>query len=199
MRADKASAELHDEPVHSGTEYLAVVDAAGNAVSYIESLFTGFGSGVVVEDTGIILQNRGNLFSLDPAHPNCIGPQKRCVHTLMPGLVLKDGRPYLVTGMKGGHVQPQAQTQIICGVLDCGLSVQEAIAAPRFNHLNGLEVGFEPGFAPDVLSALAGKGHMIAAAPPESYGGAHAILVDPANGALKGGSDPRKDGAAAGY
>jgi gamma-glutamyltranspeptidase/glutathione hydrolase len=199
IRADRASAEVHQDPVHSGTEYLAVVDAAGNAVSYIESLFMSFGSGVVVEDTGVILQNRGHLFSLDPDHPNCIGPQKRCIHTLMPGMLLKDGRPYLVLGLKGGHVQPQVQAQIICALLDCGRSIQETISAPRFNHLNRLEVGLEPGFAQEVLMHLSDKGHKIVDAPAESYGGAHAILVDPDSGVLMGGSDPRKDGAAVGF
>ena len=127
------------------TEYVAAADGEGNLVSFIQSNFMGFGSGVVEPETGIVLQNRGHLFSLDENHPNCIGPHKRCVHTLMPGLIMKDGKPFAALGLKGGHVQPQVQVQIITNLIDFGMTIQEAIAAPRFNHIEGLKVGFEPG------------------------------------------------------
>src|SRR4029434_6505385 len=99
------------------TEYLAAADGKGNLVSFIQSNFMGFGSGVVEPETGIVLQNRGHLFSLDESHPNCIGPHKRCVHTLMPGLIMKGGKPFAALGLKGGHVQPQVQVQIITNLI----------------------------------------------------------------------------------
>ena len=128
------------------TEYVAAADSEGNLVSFIQSNFMGFGSGIVEPETGIVLQNRGHLFSLDENHPNCIGPHKRCVHTLMPGMILKDGKPFAALGLKGGHVQPQVQVQIITNLIDFGMTVQESIAAPRFNHIEGLKVGLEPAY-----------------------------------------------------
>jgi gamma-glutamyltranspeptidase/glutathione hydrolase len=199
IEQDRAACEIQSMPMETDTEYLAVADRHGNLVSYIESLFVSFGSGVVVEDSGIVLQNRGNLFSLEPAHPNCIGPHKRCVHTLMPGMVFHGGKPFLALGLKGGHIQPQVQVQILANLIDFGMTVQEAIASPRFNHLSGLEVAFEPGISQGTLEGLAVKGHRIVSATPESFGGAHAILIDPSSGVLMGGSDPRKDGCAIGF
>lgn len=107
----------------------------------------GFGSGVVEPETGIILQNRGHLFSLDENHPNCIGPHKRCVHTLMPGMILQDGKPYAALRLKGGHVQPQVQVQIISNLVDFGMTPQSAISAPRFNHIEGTKVHWRPDLA----------------------------------------------------
>ena len=184
---------------HGDTEYVAAADREGNLVSFIQSNFMGFGSGVVEPETAIILQNRGHLFSLDENHPNCIAPHKRCVHTLMPGLMLKDGKPYAALGLKGGHVQPQVQAQIISNHVDFGMTPQEAIAAARFNHIDGLKVGLEPEIATDVKDELKRRGHQVAGGNPESFGGAHMILIDPDSGALVGGSDPRKGGCALGF
>jgi gamma-glutamyltranspeptidase / glutathione hydrolase len=181
------------------TEYVATADAEGNLVSFIQSNFMGFGSGVVEPETGIILHNRGHLFSLDPSHPNCIGPHKRCVHTLMPGIILKEGRPYVAVGLKGGHVQPQVQTQIICKLIDYGMTPQQAIAAPRFNHIDGAKVGLEPEFPAEVKQNLSRRGHQVVEGSPESFGGAHMILLHPDSGAFVGGSDPRKGGCALGF
>jgi gamma-glutamyltranspeptidase/glutathione hydrolase len=181
------------------TEYVAAADAAGNLVSFIQSNFMGFGSGVVEPETGIILQNRGHLFSFDASHPNCIGPRKRCVHTLMPGMILKDGRSYAALGLKGGHVQPQVQTQIISNLIDHGMTPQQAIAAPRFNHIDGAKVGLEPEFSADVKQELTRRGHQLVVGTPESFGGAHMILLDPDSDAFVGGSDPRKGGCALGF
>ena len=196
---DAAAARVDAAPVHGDTEYVAVADGRGNRVSFIQSLFMGFGSGVAVEDTGIILQNRGHMFSLDPGHPNCLGPHKRCAHTLMPGMVCKGGVPVLVVGLKGGHVQAQVQSQIIANVVDFGMSAQEALAAPRFNHLSGLEVSLEPGFSSEAVSGLEARGHRVVAGPPESFGGANAVAIEPEGGVLMGASDPRKDGCAIGF
>jgi gamma-glutamyltranspeptidase / glutathione hydrolase len=188
-------------PITAGTdtEYVAAADKEGNLVSFIQSNFMGFGSGVVEPETGIILQNRGHLFSLDENHPNCIGPRKRCVHTLMPGLIVKAGKPYGALGLKGGHVQPQVQVQMITNLIDFGMTPQEAISAPRFNHIEGLKVGLEPKISSAVKNDLARRGHQIVGGNPESFGGAHMILVDPGTGAFVGGSDPRKGGCALGF
>ena len=199
IHPDRASEVVKTVPVEGDTEYVAAADREGNCVSFIQSLFMGFGSGIVAEDTGIVLQNRGHMFSLDTNHPNCIGPHKRCVHTLMPGMVFKDGRPFLVLGLKGGHVQPQVQVQMIANVIDFGMTVQDAINAPRFNHLSGLEVALEPEVSEETSRGLEGKGHRVVSAPEESFGGAHAILLNLESGVLMGGSDPRKGGCAIGF
>jgi gamma-glutamyltranspeptidase/glutathione hydrolase len=195
----QAAREYENAPAGTDTEYVAAADAEGNVVSFIQSNFMGFGSGVVEPETGIILQNRGHLFSLDENHPNCIGPRKRCVHTLMPGLVFKDGKPYGALGLKGGHVQPQVQVQILTNVIDFSMTPQEAISAPRFNHIEGTKVGLEPAIAQSIKDDLARRGHQIVGGNPESFGGAHAIFVDQESGAFVGGSDPRKGGCALGF
>ena len=187
------------EPTGSDTVYFAVVDESGMAVSFINSLYDSFGSGRTTPKTGITLQNRGACFVTEPGHPNCIGPHKRCVHTLMPGMILRHGKPYAVLGLKGGHVQPQAQAQIICNLIDFGMAVQEAISAARFNHIDATKVALEPEFPQAVRDQLSRRGHRIVAGTPESFGGAHAIVIDPQSGAFVGGSDPRKGGCALGY
>ena len=159
----------------------------------------GFGSGVVEPETGIILQNRGHLFSLDANHPNCIGPHKRCAHTLMPGMIFTDGKPYAALGLKGGHVQPQVQVQLISNLIDHGMTPQAAIAAARFNHIDGLKVGLEPEVPQAVKDELTRRGHQVVGGNPESFGGAHMILIHPESGAFVGGSDPRKGGCALGF
>ena len=181
------------------TEYVAAADSQGNLVSFIQSNFMGFGSGVVEPETGIILQNRGHLFSLDETHPNCIGPRKRCVHTLMPGLIFQDGKPYAALGLKGGHVQPQVQVQIIVNLVDFGMTPQQAIAAPRFNHIEGTKLGLEPEFGHGVREELVRRGHQIVGGSAESFGGAHMIVIHPESGGFIGGSDPRKGGCALGF
>jgi gamma-glutamyltranspeptidase/glutathione hydrolase len=199
IQKDHAANSYESIGAEADTEYVAAADAEGNLVSFIQSNFMGFGSGVVEPETGIVLHNRGHLFSLDPAHPNCIGPHKRCAHTLMPGVILKDGRPYVAVGLKGGHVQPQVQTQIICNLIDHGMTPQQAISAPRFNHIEGAKVGLEPEFSADVKQDLMRRGHQMVEAARESFGGAHMILLDPDSGTFAGGSDPRKGGCALGF
>jgi gamma-glutamyltranspeptidase / glutathione hydrolase len=199
IHMDRGAADYQSVSVGADTEYVAAADSEGNLVSFIQSNFMGFGSGIVEPETGIILQNRGHLFSLDENHPNCIGPHKRCVHTLMPGMIFKDGKPYAALGLKGGHVQPQVQVQIISNLIDFGMTSQEAISAPRFNHIEGTKVGLEPEIAHSVKAELAGRGHQVVVGNPESFGGAHAIVIDPDSGAFVGGSDPRKGGCALGF
>jgi len=199
IRVEQAAADYPDAPGGTDTEYVAAADHDGNLVSFIQSNFMGFGSGVVEPDTGIILQNRGHLFSLDETHPNCIGPHKRCAHTLAPGMIFKDGKPYAALGLKGGHVQPQVQVQLISNLIDHGILPQQAISAPRFNHIEGLKVGLEPDISQSVKEELTRRGHQVVGGSPESFGGAHVILIHPESGAFVGGSDPRKGGCALGF
>ena len=199
IRMERAAADYPNASGGTDTEYVAAADRDGNLVSFIQSNFMGFGSGVVEPETGIILQNRGHLFSLDEKHPNCIGPHKRCAHTLMPGMIFRDGKPYAALGLKGGHVQPQVQVQMIANVIDHGMTPQQAISAPRFNHIDGLKVGLEPEISTEVKDALSRRGHQVVDGNPESFGGAHMILIDRESGAFIGGSDPRKGGCALGY
>jgi len=184
------------------TVYLAVTDKEGNSVSFINSLYQGFGSGIVVGSTGICLQNRGALFSLEPDHPNCIEPHKRPYHTIIPAMVFKDGDLFLTFGVMGGFMQPQGQVQVLLNIIDFGMGVQTALDAPRFRYyqVNG-ECAFEPDLPPDVLQALADKGHQIVKLDDpysQQFGGAQAIMVHPSTKALIAGSDPRKDGCAIG-
>ncbi|HYT55049.1 MAG TPA: gamma-glutamyltransferase [Verrucomicrobiae bacterium] len=199
IRSDHAAVEYESVPAGTDTEYVAAADSEGNLVSFIQSNFMGFGAGVVEPETAIILQNRGHLFSLDENHPNCIGPHKRCMHTLMPGMIFKDGKPYAALGLKGGHVQPQVQAQIISNLIDFGMTPQQAISAPRFNHIEGTKVGLEPEFGNAVREEITHRGHQVVDGNPESFGGTHAILIDPETGAFVGGSDPRKGGCALGF
>ena len=199
IQKDRAADAIKSVPLAADTEYLAAADNEGNLVSFIQSNFMGFGSGVVEPETGIILQNRGHLFSVDESHPNCIGAHKRCVHTLMPGIILEEGKPFAALGLKGGHVQPQVQVQIITNLIDFGMTVQEAIAAPRFNHIEGVRLGLEPGISEASVQELKCRGHQIVSGASESFGGAHSIMIHPESGAFIGGSDPRKGGGGIGF
>jgi len=180
------------------TIYLTVVDSTGNMVSFIQSLFHAFGSGIVVDDTGIILQNRGHLFSLDPCHPNCLQPGKKPFHTLIPGMVFLEDRPFMSFGVMGGAMQPQGHLQVLCGIIDRELNPQEALNAPRFCFYEKNKIGLEEQIDVEVQKTLAERGHKISIQPAQ-FGGGQIILIDPDTGALLGGSDPRKDGCAQGY
>ena len=183
------------------TVYLAVTDKEGNSVSFINSLYQGFGSGIVVEGTGICLQNRGSLFSLEPGHPNCIAPHKRPYNTIIPAMVFKDGNLFLTFGVMGGFMQPQGHVQILLNIIDFRMGVQTALDAPRFRYVPGKECTFEPGISPGVIQELAGRGHHIAESDDpycQEFGGGQIIMVHPATKSLVAGSDPRKDGCAIG-
>src|ERR1041385_1470788 len=199
-RIDKKRAMPNPEPglpENGDTVYLTVVDKDRNAVSFINSLFEAFGSGLVAGDTGIVLQNRGALFQLDPKHPNCVAPRKRPFHTLIPGMVLKDGKPYFSFGVMGGDNQPQGHVQVLANLIDFGMDVQQIGRAPRFRH-SGDYVLLESVFEGTVRSGLAKKGHKIANGA-DAWGGYQGILIDPRTGVLVGGSDLRKDGLAIGW
>ncbi len=183
------------------TVYLAVTDSEGNSVSFINSLYQEFGSGIVIDGTGICLQNRGSLFSLEEGHPNCIEPHKRPYHTIIPAMVFKDGNLFLTFGVMGGFMQPQGHVQILLNIIDFRMGVQTTLDAPRFRYIQGNECAFEPGIPTGVLRELADKGHRITTLDDpysQQFGGGQAIMVDPSTKALVAGSDPRKDGCAIG-
>ncbi len=179
------------------TVYFTVVDKDRNAVSFINSLFQAFGSGIVVPDTGLLLQDRGALFSLDPEHPNRIEGRKRPYHTIIPAMAFKDGKPWLSFGVMGGALQPQGHVQVLLNMIEFGMNVQEAGEAPRASHSNGGGVGLEDGIAPEVANELKSMGHTVKESGP--MGGYQAIQIDWERGVLFGGTDPRKDGTVAAW
>ncbi len=198
-----------DSPAHgdikmgSDTTYFTVVDKDRTAVSFINSLFNSFGSGIVAGDTGIMLHNRGTGFSLDPSHPNRLEPGKRPFHTLIPAMVFHDGKLWMSYGVMGGDIQAQGHAQVLVNLVDRGMNLQQAIDAPRIRYISGRGVMFEESLGPDVIAALIQRGHE-RVFPPAGIkhralmGGGQAIMIDPDTGALSGASDPRKDGLALG-
>jgi len=214
------------EPQKDGdTMYLCTADGQGNVVSLIQSLYMGIGSGLVGGDTGIALHNRGSYFSLDPRHVNYLQPGKRTMHTLMPGMVLRDGRPEMALGTMGGDAQPQIHVQLLSAILDFGLNPQQAISAPRWESgrayidqrtsslpgQSGVDEHLDPGIAevvqmenrfptqiPEQLTRL---GHHIRMLGPweSAVGHAQAIAIHPENQLFAGAADPRCDGLALGY
>jgi gamma-glutamyltranspeptidase/glutathione hydrolase len=193
-----------DVRLGSDTTYFTVVDKDRNAVSFINSIFAAFGSGIVAGDTGIMLQNRGAGFSLDPDHPNRLEPGKRPFHTLIPAMVFRDGKLLLSFGVMGGDVQPQGHVQVLLNLIERGLNLQQAIDAPRVRYISGRGVMMEDGLGQAVIDALLARGH--SRVLPQAgmthralMGGGQAIMIDPATGMLSGGSDCRKDGIALGY
>ncbi|KAA2212308.1 gamma-glutamyltransferase [Teichococcus oryzae] len=182
---------------HKDTVYLCVVDADGNVCSFINSLFEGFGSGILAEKSGVMLQNRGFGFRLQEGHPNCIAPNKRPMHTIIPGMVVKDGRAIMPYGVMGGHFQPMGQTMFLSNHFEFGMDVQAALDFPRLFPYGG-KVQVERGIPSSVVDQLSRMGHECTLID-KPHGGGQAIFIDHERGVLVGGSDPRKDGCALGY
>ena len=183
------------------TVFLTAVDQWGNAVSWIQSLFAGFGSGLLEPETGIVLHNRGALFNLQAGHPNIIERGKRPYHTLTPMMALHDDGSFAFTlGTPGGDSQPQSLIQIVNNLVLFGMTPQAAIEAPRFRSFNGLQVAFEDRFSGSVLGELATLGHQVEIVHgwTATFGGAHMILRD-RNGTLAAASDPRREAYAIAY
>jgi gamma-glutamyltranspeptidase/glutathione hydrolase len=214
QQIDMAHAQARPQPgtpkLEMGdTIYLCTVDKDRNCVSLIQSNYLGFGSGMVPGNLGFALQNRGTLLALDPKHRNRLEAHKRPFHTIIPALVTKDGEPWFVFGVMGGDMQPQGHVQILCNMIDFGMNVQQAGELPRIEHLGsstptgrsaqgGGHVAIETAMPKAITDELSRRGHDVTFTQINS-GGYQGILIDRAAGVLQGGSEPRKDGLAAGY
>ncbi|MEZ4666980.1 MAG: gamma-glutamyltransferase [Anaerolineae bacterium] len=189
----------------SNTVYLTAVDGQGNACSFINSLFHGWGSGIVAEGTGVFLQNRGSGFSLDPSHPNALAGGKRPYHTIIPGIALKDGELWCTFGVMGGFMQPQGHFQVISAMIDDQLNPQEALNRPRFCLEEGTSssvLALEEGIPVSAMARLAELGHRIRPVSGRGrgvFGDGQIIRRDSETDVLLGGSDPRKDGLVAAF
>ena len=179
------------------TVLLTVADDEGNLVSYINSRFAGFGSGLVAGGTGIALQNRGSSFSLDPDHPNRLEPGKRPFHTLVPAVAKFDDDDWAAFGVMGGYMQPQGHVQVVSNIVDHDLPLQAALDRPRFRYRENGRTGIEERLTDTVPSKLARRGHDVAVLPPALFGGAQ--IVRNRDGTLSGATEPRKDGVAIGF
>jgi gamma-glutamyltranspeptidase/glutathione hydrolase len=199
--------QKHGTPVSSsGTVYLSVVDKFGNACSFINSNYWGFGTGIVPKGFGFTLQNRGHNFSLDPNHPNALEPSKRPYHTIIPAMVTRGGGEgeslYASYGVMGGFMQPQGHVQVLSALADHGLDPQSALDLPRFCidvEESGGRVALEEGIPSHVVSALEKMGHpvyTVSGYDRSLFGRGQVILRDPDTGVLAAGSDPRADGCA---
>ena len=212
---DKAIPHLQTgiQPVGEDTVYMSAVDGEGNACSFINSLYMGGGTGLVVPGTGVFLQNRAALFSLDPEHPNALAGGKRPYHTIIPGMITREGELYASFGIMGGFMQPQAHLQALSNLVDLEMNPQQALDMPRFSlEVNagsgvgaadpGGEVFLEKGFSFDEMAALRQKGHRVSPVSGRAramFGGGQILQRDPESGVIMGGSDARKDGCAMGY
>jgi len=209
----KASRELsYGDPAvlqQGDTVYLTVADQDGNMVSLIQSNYCGMGSGMTPGELGFVLQNRGELFSLEPTHPNAYAPGKRPFHTIIPAFVTRDGEPLMSFGVMGADMQPQGHVQVLVNHIDFGMNIQQAGDAPRIRHdgsstpigekmTDGGCVFLESGFGVETLAALAAMGH-VTGREVSGYGGYQAILRDEERRVYQGASESRKDGHAAGY
>lgn len=201
----------HGDPrlLQGDTIYLTTADSTGMMVSLIQSNFLGMGSGLVPDDLGFGIQNRGQLFTLERGHPNVYAPGKRPFHTIIPAFVMKDGRPHMSFGVMGGPMQPQGHVQILCNMIDFGMNVQEAGDAARYRHsgssqptgevmTDGGVLHVESGIDPKVVEELRDRGHTVDVSAG-AYGGYQAILWDPENRVFHGASEMRKDGQVVGY
>ncbi|QTN00439.1 gamma-glutamyltransferase [Sediminibacillus dalangtanensis] len=187
-------------PPKGGTVYLATADQEGNMVSFIQSNYMGFGSGLVVPGTGIALQNRGHDFSLDPAHENALAGGKRTYHTIIPGFLTKKGRAVGPFGVMGGYMQPQGHLQVVMNTVDFHLNPQAALDAPRWQWIEGKKIIVEPHFPTHIAEGLVRKGHHIQVELEKGvFGRGQAIWRDPETGTLYGGTESRTDGSIAAF
>ena len=202
------------EPALEGegdTTYLSVADRSGMMVSLIQSNYRGMGSGLVPDDMGFMLQDRGELFSLEPGHPNVYAPGKRPFHTIIPAFLMKDGEPLMSFGLMGGSMQPQGHVQVLVNMIDYGMDIQQAGDAARFLHQGGRQptgidedslgvVYVEPGVSESTIAELRAMGHRVEVdASGVRFGGYQAIAVDPATGVYAGATEMRKDGTVSAY
>lgn len=192
---ENAMLPVAGEPKAGGTVYLAAADSEGNMVSYIQSNYMAFGSGLVVPKTGIALQNRGADFFLNPKDENCLEPGKRSYHTIIPGFLTKDGNAVGPFGVMGAYMQPQGHVQVLMNMIDFGLNPQEALDAPRWQWVKDNTIYIEPHFPMDIAKKLTQKGHDIQIQLEDSSFGRGQIILRNKDGVLIGGTEPRADGA----
>ncbi len=198
--SDEAALPGPGTPPSGGTVYLAAADGEGNMVSFIQSNYMGFGSGVVIPGTGIAMQNRGHNFSMDPNRDNALAPGKRSYHTIIPGFLTRGGEAVGPFGVMGGFMQPQGHVQVVMNTVDFLLNPQAALDSPRWMWESGRTVWVEPDFPNHLAQALARKGHDIKVAPDKSmFGRGQIIWRDPASGVLCGGTESRTDGSIAAW
>lgn len=196
----KAASEVKPGiPKDGDTACFSVVDAEGNACSFINSNFANFGSGITGGSTGIILQNRGEGFTLEKKHFNEYKPGTRPYHTIIPGMVTKDGKFYITYGLMGGDMQPQGHVQLLLAHLDHGFNIQQAVDIPRWKHEKDQLIYLEEGNAPSTFDGITELGHEVKQANFLTFGSAQVIRRDPNTGTLAGASDSRRDGLALGY
>lgn len=187
------------DPTSSGTIFLATADEEGNMVSFIQSNYMGFGSGLVVPGTGIALQNRGHGFSMNPKHDNCLGPNKKPYHTIIPGFLTKNGKAVGPFGVMGGFMQPQAHAQVIMNTIDFNMNPQDALDAYRWQWTGGKRIAVEPNFPNNLALKLYEKGHEIIPSLNTDSMGRGQIIWRTEEGSLCGGTDPRTDGTIAAW
>ena len=196
---DQAALPEPGEPLRGGTVYLCTSDSDGMMVSLIESVYYGFGSGIVVPGTGIALQNRGACFTLEPGHPNELAPGKRPFHTIIPGFLTRDGEPVGPFGVMGGHMQPQGHVQVVLNSIDHNLDPQASLDAPRWHWSTDRHVKLEPTVDPSIVAALGERGHSVEVDRDIEVFGRGQIIWRLDSGAYVAGSDGRTDGCALGY
>ncbi len=196
---DRALDPTPGSPRPGGTVYLCAADADGMMISFIQSNYQGFGSGIVVPDTGIALHNRGAGFTLEEGHPNRLDPGKRPFHTIIPGFLTREGQAVGPFGVMGGHMQPQGHVQMIVNTLDYGLNPQASLDAPRWYWSEGREITLEPGLPDGLVRRLRDQGHQVTIAGERGIFGRGQIIWRLPSGAFVAGSDDRADGYAVGF
>jgi gamma-glutamyltranspeptidase/glutathione hydrolase len=203
IRPDRATSFSHGTPPPGGTIYLSAADERGMMVSFIQSNYMGFGSGVVVPGTGVSMQNRGYCFSLQPGHPNLVGPRKRPFQTIIPAFLTRDGKPQMSFGVMGGNMQPQGHLQTLVRMLDYRQNPQAACDAPRWKVNRGLDLDVEATMEPAVIESLRAMGHNLAPVvdPYMDFGSGQFIwrLTDAIEDGYVAASDSRRDGHAAAF
>lgn len=196
---DEAEERVHGDPPKGGTVYLATADDEGNMVSYIQSNYMGFGSGVVVPETGLSLQNRGHNFSMDPDHVNYVGGGKKPFHTIIPGFITKENEPVGPFGVMGGFMQPQGHLQVAMNLVDFNMNPQSALDAPRCQFKEGLLVDVEDRFDMDIARDLVRRGHQISINVEPNEFGRGQVIIKQRNGTYVGGTESRSDGSISAY
>lgn len=196
---ESAIMPMPGRPYSGDTVYFCTADGEGNMVSFIESNYKDFGSGIVVPGTGIALHDRGNNFYLDPKSENCIAPGKKPYHTIIPGFLSKDGRPVGPFGVMGGFMQPQGQLQVVMNTVDFHMNPQEALDAPRWQWVGGKDIQVEMGFPQAEAESLKRLGHNISVLPDSYTMGRGQIIWRSEDGVLCGATEPRSDGSIAAW